>query len=150
MRTVLLLCTLLLTACSQKGGWSYQEVISNSGQFDSVHLHFPPENELTGIGVEFLKGSFGTIGYAYVVNRTIPSLPKEEDYAIFVIQIDEETFPYKAQKMEGGQRLSLPKEAVEKLLASLTDEQPVTIYLNGYMSKLSSSNFAKNAEKFQN
>jgi len=148
MKRFLLPLLLLSTACSSQKDWNYQEVVSKSSQFDSALLQYHSANELTGVGVELIKGSFGTLGYLNVVARQIPPLPDNPETAIVVFEIDDEKIPYKAERMKGGQRLLLPDEATEKLIATLKSNQTITIYLNGYMTKLEQSNFSKCLKKF--
>jgi hypothetical protein len=134
---------LLFAACSSHKEWTYREVVSSNPEFNSCLLRYQTKNEIIGIGVELLKGSFGTLGYLNVCSRQIPHLPETPNQSIVVFVIGDEKFPYKAERMEGGQKLLLPEDAKEKLIASLQDNKTVTIYLDGFMSTLEPSNFPK-------
>lgn len=147
-RTILFAIVLFLTACSSQKDWTYSRVVSASPEFNSSMLRRHSQSELVGVGVELLKGSFGTLGYLNVSARKIPVLPGTTDTSIVVFVIEDEKFPYKANRMAGGQKLLLPEEATEQLVAALQNNSIVDIYLDGYMTKLEPSNFQKLYKKF--
>lgn len=148
MKTHILSLILLLTACTTPKKWTYSEVVSKTPQFSSTLLQYEPDDEQIGVGVELLKGSFGIVGYLNVQTCKIPSLPDEPNASLVVFAIEDEKIPYKAERMEGGQKLRLPDAAIEKLICALQNSQSVTIYLDGYMSVLETSNFSKASKKF--
>ncbi len=139
MRTPLLGLIMLLPACSSHKEWNASQVVSRSKPFNSAQLQYTSDNELQGVGVELLKGAFGTLGYLNVSARQIPTLPEAPEMSIVVLVIEGEKFPYHANRMEGGQKLLLPSEATEKLISTLESNQAVSIHLDGFMTKLEPS-----------
>lgn len=134
--------------CARQNNWSYREVISHSPQFDSFQLQHLPEKDLSGIGVELLKGSFGTYCYLTVNCCQIPPFRQDPTSALLVLQINEQTYPYKTERMEGGQKVKLPDEATQKLLEALGEGNAVTVYLEGFMEEIQPRNFFKFSKKF--
>lgn len=132
-RTTLFLL-LFISACSPQKNWIYREVSSKLPEFESSYLQLPPQNELTGIGVEILSCVTGTTAYLNVISRQIPPFQGNPAEAIVVFQIGDEKIPYKAHRMEGGQRLLLPHEATEKLIKVLSQDKTLKIYLDGYQT----------------
>lgn len=130
------LLLLLLTACSTPQAWTTAAVVTKKHQFDSTRVKLDSKNTLTGIGVEFLQGNFGTIGYLTVAARSIPPFQGDEERAIVVMAIGEEKLPFEAHRLRGGQKLRLPDEATEKLLTHLRDGEEITLYLEGFMERL--------------
>jgi hypothetical protein len=144
---ILLLILTLFCSCNSIKPWAFKEVVSNNPQFNSTLLTYQSDDELMGVGVEILKGIFGTFGYLNVHSRQIPSLPDAPSKSIVVLLIDEKKFPYNADRMEGGQKLLLPQEATAQLTSSLLNNQSVTIYLDGFKSTLEPTNFANMYKK---
>ncbi len=127
---------LLLSACASKNVWHMQKVLSKLPDQHSMLISYHPKNEITGIGVELLTGSFGKRAILYVCARQIPSLPHAPHQANVIFLIDEEQHCYKAQKMEGGQKVLLPEEATKMLFEAVECNKGVTIVLDGYLSKI--------------
>ncbi len=144
-----IVCILLLcAACSTPNQWTYRHVPSSTKTLQSRQLQYLPSSPLVGVGIELLNGNFGTIGYLNVTCCSIPPLKGNPQKAVIILQIEENSFAYQAERMEGGQRLRLPDEATEKLIATLEKEIPVTVVLDGYLSQVSPGNFSKVIKKF--
>lgn len=136
----------LINGCSHQKNWEFREVIS--AQYGSRQLFYHPESCLNGIGLELLQGPFGIVGYAEVTVCTIPPLSRNPSQAQLIVEIQQERISYESLLMEGGQRLLLPQEATDKILDSLRNHLPVTLYLKGYISHLDPADYSKSVAKF--
>lgn len=146
-RLLLVMATaILINGCSHPRRWEFREVLSK--QYNSRQLSYHPESSLNGIGLELLEGPFGTVGYVEVTVRTIPPIAANTNQALLILKIENEPFTYESTLMEGGQRLLLPQDAIEKIIECLRLDQPFTLYLNGYISKFNPVDYSKTVAKF--
>lgn len=145
----LLLALIVLASCGRKEVWQYREVVSDCPQFNSANLTHCPSNPFTGIEVQFLKGEFGTLCFLNVFCREIIPLLGDPKSALAILEIDQTQYPFKAIRMESGQRALLPDEAACLLISALSNASTVTIYLDSYVTQISSEKFPYYFKKVQ-
>lgn len=137
---VLVIAALFLPSC-QKERWICREVVSDCPEFNSAQLLSPSDKAFSGIGVELLRGSFGTAGFLNVYARQITS-----NDVVFTAHACQ--YCYTGRVMSGGQRLLLPDAATDMLISTLTSGESVTIFLEGFSTEVCPDTFVKKYRKF--
>lgn len=147
-------CPLLfLTACASHkqnerlGSWRQSSIHSGSSEFDSSRLSYvfaPPNNALE---LQILQTKEGCKGYLCIHRRQMPANIKKIP---LTLEFSDKKKQYFAEKHQGGQKLSLPQEALEELFTALKNEQTVLLTLSGHQMVLSPEGFLSEYKKFQN
>lgn len=77
--------------------------------------------------LRIVKGSYGVRTYADSFVRNFPTVPKSQDKTQVELIIGEISTTYLAERLQGGQRLVLPDEATEAIIAALANDSPITL-----------------------
>lgn len=136
MKRLILLFLFLTASCARHSPWIYQEVISDSPQFNSYQLTYTPNNLFNGLEMQLIRGQFGLIGFFNVYCREITS-------DSFSLMIDGNSSYYTGILMKGGQRLQLPTQATAQISAALLEGHRILATLSGYSTWIEPANFAK-------
>jgi len=99
--------------------------------------------------LEIIRKNRRHTAYLSVGSRAIPPLRENTKQAEIWVQIGDEKNSYIVSRYEGGQRLLLPENLLEKILDTLKGGTEIAIQASGYSLKLSPEGFAPQYEKFQ-
>lgn len=127
---------LLLFACQKTSQWNCQHISEKSSHCS--RLLYQSQDHVLGIDLEFLQTENGLVAYLQVHNPLTAEAK---------IQIDSAT--YIAPLHQGQQRVQLPSELQDHLIAQLKEGKAVTITLNGHREIIQAERFDKQLRSLQ-
>ncbi|MBS0627832.1 MAG: hypothetical protein JSS09_06435 [Verrucomicrobia bacterium] len=140
---------LILAACTPKSHWNVSQIDGGSSQFRSSRLSYVISNASNSLQMEIIRREKALKGYLFVQGRTLLEHPETPKHSLIFVQIKEETNSYLVSRYEGGQRLLLPDDLLQKILKALKDETEVTLKVSGYQTTLTPAGFSSSYEKWQ-
>lgn len=84
--------------------------------------------------------------HLYALTLLFPCNADDENHADITLLIEEETFTFTAERLQGGQCLLLPEETKQLIICSLLEKKCVEIHVGRYQTTLTHENFGKNYE----
>lgn len=144
----MLLC-LITVACASKGNWKQDHIDSGSAEFNSSRLSFVLPDTRNHLQLELLRTKNACHGYLCVNSLSIPFYQNDPKAASISILIGEETISCLAKRHEGGHRVLLSKEILDRILNALEKGKEVTITASGYQTILKPEGFSAQYKKFQ-
>ncbi|MES2199308.1 MAG: hypothetical protein V4489_03990 [Chlamydiota bacterium] len=151
MRIYFLLLGVLLisTACAPKSHWKHSQIDGSSSQHDSSRLSYKTPNTHNTLQMEIIHRKKSCKGYLFVQGRVIPESKDHPKQALISMQIAGETTSYLVPRYEGGHRLSLPEDLLQKILQTLEEGKEVTLLTSGYLTTLDPKGFSSIHEKWK-
>lgn len=140
----------LLTACASSNNWRHGHVNSGTSDFSSSRLSYTNPNPSQGMDLEIIRTNKASRGYLAVHSHPILPYEKDPKKALVSLQIEHESFSCIASRHEGGHRVLLPEEIVQKIILSLMNGKEVLIETSGYKAQISPEGFSDHYLKFQN
>ena len=135
MRYLLFFISFFLAACSISK-WQVDNIVANK-EYESSKLSFQTTNN----EIEFIKTN--THLYAYV-----NSFFKIITSPVIDIKIGDENFSYTCKLHDGKQKLLLPREAINKIIAGLNIDENIYITIDNDEFEIESENFKEKFQKF--
>ncbi|MCX6990100.1 MAG: hypothetical protein NTX49_03405 [Chlamydiae bacterium] len=133
----------LLLGCSHRDNWKVSHIQSGSKQFSSSRLSYHTPDTVNGIDVEFLALDTSCNLYLHVHSHPVKPYKGDPKTALVTMKTEENAKSFLAKRHEGGQRLLLPDNAKEFLVASLKEGKTVIISTSGYTSTLTPDSFER-------
>lgn len=151
MRFSFLLLGALFTtvACTPKSHWNLSQIDGGSSQFNSSRLSYSIANTSNPLQMEIIRREKSCKGYLFVKGRTLIEHPEHPKRSLLLVQIKEETSSHLVSRYEGGHRLLLPDDLLEKILKALQEGTEVTLKTSGYHTVLNPTGFSSSYEKWQ-
>jgi hypothetical protein len=109
----------------------------------------PPCSNFNGIGAEFLSIGgelrlfFNALLFEFPANEYDPCLTTVN------IKINDTELIYQAERLEGGQRLRMPQEATETIVAALCEGLCVDVAIGSYRETLVPTKFQQAYNAYQ-
>lgn len=100
-------------------------------------------NPFNGLEVELLCNGADTTLFLNALMLCFPPAQNDSGKIDVDICIEDQSFQYPGDRYEGGQRIRLPEEAKQLIIASLLEDIPVTIAVGRYQAIIYSENFKK-------
>ncbi len=147
LRNLLLLG--VLTACTPQGHWKHA-YLNTGTEFSSSKLAYVFPDPHNSIHLEILRSETSCTGYLFVHSHPIASVSTDPKKALVSLQVGDNVSSFLAIRHEGGHRLLLPEDMLEKVLLALSQDQTVLLETSGYKAKLSPEGFSRVYAKFQN
>lgn len=107
-----------------------------------VKLYLPACNAFNGLEAALLSCNGSVHLYLYVLTLLFPPSP-DEDHCDVKITFNNETLIFTAERLQGGQSLLLPDEAMVLIMGALLDNTCVDIKVGRYETTLIPDNFQK-------
>ncbi len=139
-----------LTSCASKGHWKHSHMSTGTSEFSSSKLSYMFPDPNNSIQLEIFRTEKHYRGYLSVQSHPIVPSQNDPQKALVYFQIQEESFSFLATRHQGGHRVLLPEEALEKILEALLQNVEVTLETSGYRTKINPEGFSSNYTKFQN
>ncbi|MES2122871.1 MAG: hypothetical protein V4492_08875 [Chlamydiota bacterium] len=143
----MVLCLLLLSACSKQNEWAFDQIESQHKEHSSSKLTFVPQDPYNGIYVDWVQTSDILKVYLTVNSTPIPPHQGEAKEAKVVFFIAGNNHTFIGYRFEGGQKILLDETATHLLNATLERGQNVTIALTGYRSTIHPKEFPQQIAK---
>lgn len=133
----------LLTSCSHSDPWAFNRIDSGDPQFNSSKLTFYSKDPINGIDLEFVQTCDHLRTYLNVHSFPVPALKDDPKASKVHLLIGTDNFHFLASRHQGGQRLLLPPEMAERIIAGLREHQPIHIKVPGYSVAIEEGEFEK-------
>lgn len=132
--------------CSpEKHGWACDSSTSSDANRYAI-LYLPPENAFRNLEVELQKDTHGTRVYLNVYSQ--PLIPDASGKIDLIMKVADNGYRFKAQVLEGQQRLMLPTEAEALFLDAVRAKKPLAISVGRYHSVIHYECFEEELKKF--
>jgi hypothetical protein len=138
---LILLFPLLCFACTKTSHWSHDCIHSQNKEHHSSRLCYFSKDPIHGIDLELLNTKEHLKVYLNVHSAPIPPCQGNAKSVLVKLKIDDEQFSFIAHRLEGGQRILLPKENAEQLIEALKNHREVTLVLNDYRTVIKTEDF---------
>lgn len=147
MRLCLLFLPLCFIGCAPHNSWSYMAIWNGDLRYDMAKLSYPSSSKSCGILLELIRQSTEIEGYLSVHTWMIPSHKNNPKKAKITFKAGDKLFFFIVDRLEGGERLHLSKEALAQLLTLLKQNLNVTIETGEYVQTFQAKLFEKNYER---
>lgn len=138
----MVLFLLLLASCTPKQPqWKLTTIKAIYPCSTYAKARLAPCNPFYGIEAEILCNGDDTTFFLNALIMCFPPAETPDGKINVTLEIDENTFNFASERLEGGQRIMLPEEAKELIIASLLDGHLVTITVGRYQTTLILDNF---------
>lgn len=134
------------TPCNRE--WFYQEVRAESPCVHSKRILLLPENPYRGIGLQFVRTCSGERAYLDIYSLCFPKDMEEPDSTLVRISSDAGSYEFRADRLEGGQRLLLPGDAESFLIEQLLNCRTLTISAGRYQDEITPRAFREAYRKY--
>lgn len=135
-----LLSSTLLSCQKDCRQWDYAEIPSTCPPTVFTKASLPPCNRFSGIEAEIFATGCEQHLYLNALLMEFPCGP-DPDHAIVAITVNGSTMDYVAERFEGGQRLKMPCEATQTVIAALRGGICVDIKVGRYEETLVPDHF---------
>ena len=151
MRLCFLFLGVLLTsiACTPKSNWKHTQIEGSSDEHNSSRLSYGIFNTHNTLQMEIIHRKHSYKGYLFVQGRIIPEAEGNPRLALVSVSIEGIKESYLVPRYEGGHRLSLPKDLLQKILQNLEKGREVTLQVPGYLTTLDPNGFSSLYEKWK-
>lgn len=151
MKLCFLLLGALLTsvACSPKSNWKHSQIEGSSDEYNSSRLSYCLSNTHNTLQMEVIHRKRSYKGYLFVKGRVIPEAEGNPRLALVSLSIKGLKETYLVPRYEGGHRLSLPDDLLQKILENLEKGSEVTLQVPGYLTTLDPNGFSSLYEKWK-
>ncbi len=143
----ILAIALASNSCSNKGNWKVDKINSGSTLHSSTRISSLSNKASNQIHLEIFKLQEGTRGYIFSKSHPIPCFEQNPTQTALTIKTDDEILFYLGARHEGGQRILLPPDALEKIISSLKNGISITIEVPGAETTLNPKGFPKDTKK---
>jgi hypothetical protein len=139
---ILLALSFGFTSCqSSSGAWYRQEISTHCKESDSIRLVYPIQEQIEGFELELLFARDELTSHINLFLYPLPASRRTEYLLTF--KTENETFTHSAYLHQGGQKLTLSKEAQACLLSLLQKEPSMTLSFSGHSQVILSRGFKK-------
>lgn len=131
----------LVSCSSSKQLWKFRTIKATYPCSTYTKIYLPTCHPFNGLEAELLCNG---PDMALFLNALILCFPNNTDIQgkiVVDVCIDEQYYQFLADRFEGGQRLKLPNEAMQLIIASLLDNSPVKVSVDRYEAILETGNF---------
>lgn len=109
----------------------------------SFQLSYCPDAVSNQLSMHFVQGSYGLRLYADTRSRAVTALPGQPNKARVTITWSDGTKDIIiADRLEGGQRLLLPDETRDEVMAALLRDESLTLTVGFCNAEIAASDFA--------
>ncbi len=133
----------LLASCSHSDPWAFNRIDSGDPQFNSTKLTYYSQDPINGIDLEFTHTCDAIRTYLNVHSLPIPPSKEDPKATKGHLTIGSDSFSFLAYRHEGGQRLLLPPEIAERIIAGLRECKSIQIKVPGYSVAIEGKEFEK-------
>ena len=133
----------LLIGCSKSAPWSVASIQTGTTEFSSCKLSYQNTDTLNGMDIEFLSLEDSCHLYLSVHSHQIRPYEKDPKQALISFSDGKQTRSFIGARHQGGQRVKLPDDAKDYLIASMLENKTLTISTSGYSIKVRPDSFAK-------
>lgn len=140
---------LSLWSCTSNNHWKHSQISGDTEQFSSSRLSYKVANIPNSMYLEIIRRREAYRGYLCVPTRSIPPHQNNPKTALISIRIDDTSESYVVSRHQGGNKLLLNQECLEKILEALEKGQSVIVQASGYTTKLEPEGFSSQYEKFR-
>lgn len=122
--------------------WYLQKLVTSDPRFNSGRLVLPPESENSRLRIELARSPSGIRLYINIL--FLQAAPLAEDPARTKVEIlmDEEPYFIYPCILQGGQRLLIPDEEADRLIARLLEGKSFAIKIGRHQTEIISDLFA--------
>lgn len=130
-RAIFVLCLVLLTSCSTPcRQWILCEIGGEDPCFNSGRLILEPDSTICHLELELDRSQSGIRMYVNLLLLQAPPLPEDpQKTALSILFEDGESLIVYPYLLTGGQRLLLPPDVADFLIATLLEGRPFTIQI---------------------
>lgn len=140
MPYIFLMVCLLFSSCQSTSEWTADQI--KTGDNDSLRIAHLTKDPVYGMDVMLLKLKDQSVIYLNVHGQGFATDRIEHKKVYINLKSQEQTFHGYAQCHEGQQRVMLPDEMKEILIALLNQKKNVTIEAGGYKETLKPEGFS--------
>ncbi len=130
-------------AAATQAKWEYDEVISHYPAVSSATLYFEPCNLFREMRLEICRTCSGLKTYLSIFSLSLPQEASNPHKTSITLACDGLELTFLADRLEGGQRLLLPKEAEEALIRWMLEDHIVTITCGRFQTEVPPKDFLK-------
>lgn len=106
-------------------------------------LYLPANNTFNGLEAVLMSIDGDWHFYLHALTLLFPSIAADDEHTEVILTIEETTYAYTADRLQGGQCLLLPDEANQLIICSLLEKTEVLVTSGRYQATLTPENFAK-------
>lgn len=128
--------------------WLYDEVCTSCPYYNSKRIILRSETNLQGLELEFIRTFSGQRAYINIFSLALPRDINDPLKTQICISFGDNKYNFYADRLEGGQRLLLSKEAEELIISQLLECKPMTISTGRYRSVIIPRKFPEAYKKF--
>lgn len=134
---------LFFFACSQHEPqqWQHVSVPTCYPRCEFSKTYFPICNDFSGLETEILTACGRSSLYFNVNTLQIPSDQNHSGYVTVSLIIDDQTFTFISELMQGGQRVKLADAGKDLIIDTLVSGRPVTVTIGRYKTVLTPCGF---------
>lgn len=123
--------------------WKLAIIKANCPPANYVKIYLPACNTFNGLEAALMSCNGSRRFYLYALTLLFPCNPGDEEHSEVSFSINEEGFQFSADRLQGGQCLLLPEEAMQLIVESLLEKKCVEINVGRYKTTLIPDNFHK-------
>lgn len=133
----------MLVSCQRHSQWCYHHIPAKYPASDLTRLTYHSLDPIHGIDLEFLCSSKNCTTYLQIHSKSIPASEENPQKAQVLIQFENKTLYFLADRHCGGQRLRLSEPTQTELIALLKKGKPILLELKGYRETIDPKRFEK-------
>jgi len=146
----LFLIILSLSSCQQNcRQWDFTKIPGECPPTTFARAYLPACSNLNGIAAEFLSIGGELHLFLNALLFEFPSSESDPCVSIVTVKINDTELEYPAERLDGGQRLMMPQEATETIVAALCEGLCVEVSVGSYRETLISTRFQETYTSYQ-
>lgn len=139
---------LLFSSCSPyRHQWKLAAIKASCPDASYVKIYLPACNTFNGLEAEFMCSNGDMQLNLNIHTLQFPMDSDDGSHATVNVIINEDIFPYTANRLLGGQRIVMPQEACQQIIGALLEGNNVDITVGRYETTLLSEGFAKHYDE---
>ena len=140
--SALFLIIFLTSSCSpQCNQWKLAVIKADCPAASYVKVYLPACNTFNGLETVLMSSNGNVRLYLYAVTLLFPFYENDECFCEVTLCVDEENYTFIADRLQGGQCLLLPKDAMQLLMDALLENKSVEVTTGRYQATLTPENF---------
>ena len=135
----------ITSSCSHSSKlWVLQKISSSNPSYDAARIFFTT-NSFLGLELEITRVDKDLCSYINVFSQEIPIMKGHSNKSLLTISSNNTQQTFVTNRLQGGQRILLPKEATNLIIDELNKNKTLRIIIPNslYDGEIISSNFSK-------
>jgi hypothetical protein len=121
--------------------WEMDHIEAQCPYYNSTKIYLPALNSFSNLEVEIVRTANETRMYFNIFTLEFPWICEDESKTEVCLVIDQQEYRFLADRLEGGQRLLLPPDALELVVQTLLQYAPVQAIVGRYTADIIPNNF---------